>query len=188
MAEDYGFLRLHTLDETCYTEQTLSHTGISWFTTQETAALAKNHCGAVAAANVFLYLLSCHGRNEEVQNRPAFFKQVHRFVGNGPLLSISGQMEVFALMSRIPLGCYPVFGFRGIQQAINKGAIVSVQLMYSPRVGHWTLCTGWRIDQDGKRYLRLVSGWNPDAETFYCLDRNNGCHLVTATAYRWAGE
>ena len=188
MAEDYGFLRPDRLPDVSYSEQRLAHLDLPWFTTQETNALARNHCGATAAANVFLYLCSIHHRFPKDGDRMAFFKDVHRYVGDGPLLSISGQMAAYALMHRIPLQFYPVFGFRGIQQAISKGRIVSVQLMYSPNVGHWTLCTGWRVDQDGTRYLRLVSGWKGDADTFYCLDRDNGCHLITSTAYYWRGE
>ncbi len=187
MAEDYGFLRIPQLPKNSYAEQCLPDTNLAWFTTGETSALAKNHCGAVAASNVFLYLLSINGRNPQGDDRVSLFKNVHRFVGNGPLLTISGQMEAYALIHRIPLLSYPVFGFRGIQNAISQGRIVSVQLMYSPNVGHWTICTGWRVYPDGSRYLRLVNSWKADADTFYCVDRDNGCHLISATAYCWRG-
>lgn len=185
---DYGFIDWGSMPTGGYTNNYLSgYNSIDWVSTSETAAYASNHCGSVAVTNLALYFAYKGKSNLKVGDRITTFKTVHRYVGDGPKMTIADDAVKY-------------FRFRGYilnystdrstlmsdridaeNEAIDNGRPCGLLLEDALFSWHWILAVGYRNYTNGDKYFQIVDGWSNNATRYY--KPGEGSNWVSMTEY-----
>lgn len=198
----YGFIDISDMPDGVYDSGELSCDGIRWAVTSDFSDLAVNHCGAVAVTNLALYFAEkgCtgltgkdrgtgqrgsgekSGENERKEKREReTFRAVHKIVGNGPRITIAGGGKRYFEARGYRLYTRKVKNFAALKRTVEKGHPCAVLLMANLMEWHWALAVGWREYACGGKYIRLMDGWNRDADCFY--RPGHGARWMAATEY-----
>lgn len=185
---DYGFINWGDMPTNGYTGNYLSgYNSVDWVSTGETSKYANNHCGSVAVTNLALYFAYKGKNNLKVGDRITTFKTVHRYVGDGPKMTIADDAVKY-------------FKFRGYilnystdrstlmsdriskeNTAIDNGRPCGLLLEDALFSWHWILAVGYRNYTNGDEYFQIVDGWNNNADRFYKL--GEGSNWISMTEY-----
>ena len=184
----YGFLKLSDLpDGNTSDEVMLLPADMTFATTGDFAAVAKNPCGAVCASNVLLSLTAEDPAGEALSGTPAagsIFDVMHRIIGNGPVFTLNRGIKkgasVFGkvILSERAVSCPDII------HALDRGMPVALLLSNSLFDWHWVLCVGYRrypLSTGGRTYLRLANSWQPKADIFYLP--GEGSRILSGRAY-----
>ncbi|MDO5747871.1 MAG: hypothetical protein Q4P66_09500 [Actinomycetaceae bacterium] len=194
----FGFVDTHSLPSAPYRAATLDCDGISWVTTGDFSARARHHCAAVFATNVALYFAAQgYGRLIVDDSAEATFAQMHRLIGNGPVVRVAQPLRGYFARRGYSLHYRSLRGLADVKRAIVAHHPVGLLLVDHPFSWHWVLGVGWRsyvTDSDMKPislnvdtsvkasevniaqsfgptdsldYIRIVDGWNATAERYY---------------------
>ncbi|MBO5999886.1 MAG: hypothetical protein J6P87_09375 [Lachnospiraceae bacterium] len=183
----YGFLKPSDLpDSDAYDEVRLLPADMTFATTGDFAAVARNHCGAVCASNVLLSLTS---RAPEIPSgQPAagaVFDVMHRIIGNGPVFTLNRGIKKGASAFGKVILSERAASRPDIIYALDRGMPVALLLSNSLFDWHWVLCVGYRrypLSAGGQTYLRLANSWQPSADVFYLP--GEGSRILSGRAYR----
>lgn len=185
---DYGFINWGNMPTSGYTGNYLSgYNSVDWVSTGETSKYANNHCGSVAVTNLALYFAYKGKNNLKVGDRITTFKTVHRYVGDGPKMTIADDAVKY-------------FKFRGYilnystdrstlmsdriskeNTAIDNGRPCGLLLEDALFSWHWILAVGYRNYTSGDKYFQIVDGWNNNADRFY--KPGEGSNWISMTEY-----
>lgn len=152
--------------------------------TGDFADLAVNHCCAAMVTNYLLYLISL-GKYPASSPRDLFVR-VHRFVRNGPILSIRrnvprafAAMQVPAGVRKLPIH-FSTPASRKEQVLIsclqNEKCPAALLVAAGPLSFHWILAVG-TVEYQNQRYLLVVTGWHR-APQRWRIDQ--GCRIFAA--------
>lgn len=180
---DYNFIQLSDLPKGKYKSKKLSNIScIDWITTGDTEKFANNHCGATAVTNMAIYYNSLGFDNLVVnENKVETFREIHKIIGNGPVISISlGAKKYFKTKGYDLLKSYSI-SFKEIKKSIDENQILGVLLFNGILNWHWVIAVGYREYENGEKYLQVVNGWENSSSIFFKL--NDGVVLVFATKY-----
>ena len=187
----YGFLTAQDLPKTdIYDERLLPDvTAMRFATTGDYAEIAKNHCGAVCASNVLLWLgyraPSLIKKNADpsfLRNR--VFSTMYRIIGNGPVFTLHGSIKKGARDLGFMIMSERSSSRPDIIRSIDNGKPVALMLANGVFDWHWVLCVGYRrypVAFGGKTYLRLANSWRPDADVFYVP--GEGARILSGRAF-----
>ncbi len=186
----YGFKPAAALPDNYITDYVLPLRGMSFLTTGETMALARNHCAAVCAVNLLdVLLFQAENRKLTLGEQENLFKAVHRHMGNGPVFRFDTRLNRFlrkepAGRRMPPLSGGRIRGFDEIIRELHEGRPCMLLLAADPLHWHYVLAVGYREYEDGKRYLRIANSWQKSMDCFY--PEKGGAVLLNAAAYRIA--
>lgn len=163
----YGFLNRSQLEKGKFQEESLDIDGIPWVKTGEFSDLAHNHCGAVLMTNLLLYFSKIGARNLLKANPRQTFIEIHKRIGNGPVLRLTSRSRPYFAKRGYRLRNRTVKDFLQVQKSISEGRPLGLLLRRSNFDWHWVLIVGWRQYQNGLQYYRIIDGWNKRSDRYY---------------------
>lgn len=145
-----------------------------WYTTSMIPE-AKNHCAAVMAANLALYL-SLHAGN----GVPAgLLGNVYARIGNGPVLRGASAAVRALAREGLRVKPYPCLSRQAIRRTLEKGMPCALLLTASVKDWHWVLCVGM-VTAAQQSFFAVADGWHTVTRYLPCGGRS--C-LFTAAGF-----
>ena len=133
-------------------------------TTSEFSELANNHCACVCTMNVSLIMRRHHfgdiNRCRFGNNRVELFKDIHKYVGNGPVIFYKPKLNRFLKKKGSKIRAFPVTDIKEIEESIKKKIPVAMLVNAGITLWHWVVVIGIRKYIDGRIYLNILDGWN----------------------------
>lgn len=180
--DDYGFIQWSAMPSGAYTADNLPFYDTKWATTGEYDTIANNHCGAVAVTNLAFYFADAGYSNLRKSTDRETFIAVHKYVGNGPVMTIANKARSYFADCGYSLGYNPVGSMTDITSAIKLDHPCGLLLADSLGSWHWVLGVGYRTyNISGDSYIRIVNGWQSDANRFYLM--NKGSTFISGSQY-----
>ncbi len=166
--ERYGFISRKHMPKDRYTSETIPYSERNWAVMRSFNEIARNHCGATAAANITRQL-TYTGNPSLIRNNSLrdIFIDLHDLIGNGPVMTIASNLEKYISTRGYTLNHSRVLTFSELQKAISNNRPCTLLLSASPLHWHWVVVVGWRQYRSGENYLRIVTGWDNSAD-YYC--------------------
>lgn len=166
MGNGFRFISFKQLPQNEYNCNFLiKSSNINWITTIETNRIAKNHCAAVAATNISLFISNSF-LNDNI-NKYSLFKLLYSDIGNGPVFSINRDIKKYFLSRNIFLKSEKVKNFNEFKSEIDKGHVVAFLLARGIVNWHWVIGVGYRQYIDGQSFIQIVTGWNNTTDRFF---------------------
>ena len=171
----YNFRPRASLSRGLFHEVSLPVESLHWAVTGEYKGEAKNHCGAVCATNLAIYF-SSQGYREllEGNDRVRTFRQIHAYVGDGPVLRLLNRTRKYFISRGYSFACRMVRNYGEIKEALGEGRPSVVLLTSGPFDWHWVLAVGCRRYEDGREYLRVVDGWFDTSDRYFLMNPPKG--------------
>lgn len=157
--------------------------------TGDYADIARNHCAATMMTNL---MLVHYGEDPGCRDRRALFRDIHRFIGNGPVLHIAGRANRYLRENRIPMTCAqrnrhlterdPGRLITAAQEELHAGRPCGLLVAASPLQWHWVLAIAAERDTAGATSFRIADGWHAGRVLSYIPDR--GARLLGIAIFR----
>lgn len=138
---------------------------------------ARNHCAATMLLN--LLEICCPERLHNL-HLSAVFREVHFYIGNGPILYIARRANRLFRNTQVPLVCrqytrrpWEVRPDRLVQigrEAIANGNALGCLVMAGPLHMHWILAAP---DQDADGSVLIIDNWHADRLYHYVPDKGS---------------
>lgn len=165
--ERYGFVDWKLMSKDNYSSETIPYMGRNWAVMGNFNDIALNHCGAATATNLALQLASLDypfiKKNHNIKDT---FVDLHNRIGNGPVITIAGNLENYISSRGYVLKHSRILTYSGLQKAISNNRPCALLLCASPLHWHWVMVVGWRQYSSGEKYLRIVTSWDNSANYF----------------------
>jgi len=187
MSGSYDFIDWNSMPSGSYSADWLPFSGTTWAVmsnyTGKTNPISKkvidDHCGATAATNICLYFAT-QGYTRLKKNGSVndTFYDLHSRTGNGPVLTIAGDVKSYATSRGTTIRSSSVASYSTYKTAISKDRPCGILLTAAPKKWHWVVGVGYRDYASGSKYVRIVTGWKNSANFFY-LWGNPGTWSIT---------
>lgn len=150
--------------------------------------IARNHCAATMLTNAVMLLAPTYPKVHDPQ---ALFREIHDFIGNGPVLRLQNKTNRYLMTARLPYTCRQVN--RGIlessparlvslaHQDLAAGRPAALLVAASPLRWHWVLALPEAPTQQAHSLrsadaFTIIDNWHPNCLYHYVPDQ--GAHLM----------
>lgn len=153
-----------------FKEKRLDYRNMNLVTTSD-LQYGRNHCGAVAIANIVLYFNNIGYKNLlENNNEYETLVKIHGLIGNGPVVRVEKGASRYFYSKGYDLKLNNLNSYQDIKLAINRGHPFTLLLSSALLDWHWVVGVGWREYENGDKYLEIVDGWNRHDTHFYKIN------------------
>lgn len=156
--------------------------------TSDYADIARNHCAATMLTNA---LMRCCPAYAGSRGARQVFREIHRIVGNGPVLWLSPRANRYLRRAGLPISCVQVNRRPGrggcaallavMRAALADGRPCAALVAASILHWHWILVLSIEYDHAGDASLLISDGWTPHRVFRYVPDR--GSLLMAAVRF-----
>ena len=168
-----GIVGERSLPSGNYIQKTIKNASkVTWAITYDYKHIAKNHCGAVAVANLALYFCASGYSNLMARARRQgsvyeTFVKVHKIVGNGPSIVVARKAQKYFRSRGYSLKYSGANSASAVKNAIDKERPVGILIADGVFGWHWIVCIGYRKYSNGDFYMQIVDGWNDTSKKYY---------------------
>lgn len=159
--------------------------GQHYSVTSDFSDQARNHCAATMIINTLA--VCCPGRLQ-FMNLSVVFREVHFYIGNGPVLNIARRANRFFRNAQVPLVCrqytrrpWEVRPDRLVQigqEEIAKGNALGCLVAAGPLHMHWILAAP---DKAADGSILIIDNWHADRVYRYVPDQ--GSKLIAVAVF-----
>ncbi len=163
----YQFIPWSDMPRGAYEERRLDYSNMNIVTTTD-LKYGRNHCGAVAVANIILYFAS-QGKTNLLENNSEYESLVkaHQLIGNGPVVRIEKGASRYFKFKGYDLKFNNLNSFEDIKACIERANPFTLLLSSALLDWHWVVGVGWREYENGDKYIEIIDGWNRHYSYFY---------------------
>ena len=166
----YGFIYSEKLPAQGFTERRIPVIPNGVAVTGDYSDIADNHCAAVCAMNMMLILrkfgIGSLIQNREEQERRELFKDIHRIVGNGPVIFLKPKLNKIFRSIGAGLKTVPTTDFKDIEKCMIENRPVALLVNAGITQWHWITIVGIRKYMDGSIYFNILDGWNKRTDRY----------------------
>ena len=166
----YGFVYSNTLPSGGFTEIKIPVVAERVAVTGDYFEIADNHCAAICTMNTLLIMRQQNkgdiGRHRFGNDYLQIFKDIHKIVGNGPIIFYKPKFNRFFKSKGSKLHAVPISTFSQIEAAIRDRVPVPMMVNAGITHWHWILVIGIRKYINGDIYLNILDGWNKRTDRY----------------------
>lgn len=151
--------------------------------------IARNHCAATMLTNL---VIACGDGVSTGPDYRSLFCEIHKAVGNGPVLDISRRANRYFRARGLPYTCRQTNRHlmetrsdclvMAARDALRTGYPCALLVAASPLRWHWVLALSMGVASDGTTRFHIVDGWHSRQIYQYIPDR--GSRLLAVAAFR----
>lgn len=166
----YGFIYSEKLPAQGFTERRIPVIPDKVAITGDYSDIADNHCAAVCAMNMMLILrkfgIGSTNQSLPEQERKGLFKDIHKIVGNGPVIFLKPKLNKIFKSIWAGLKVVPTTDYKDIEQCMMEKRPVALLVNAGITQWHWILVVGIRKYIDGSIYFNILDGWNKRTDRY----------------------